>query len=127
MEKLGQLVGRQIGDGLQYERRRYRRIARMVKVREDHSAVPFTTYNRSFSLHAPCHVDLTDRCSHANYKLSEGDVDCDEKTLTCWKHGAEFSLIDGEPQTLPATQPVPVWDLEVAAGEVFVNLPGEAS
>lgn len=68
---------------------------------------------------------LTDRCSHANYKLSEGEVDCDEKTLTCWKHGAEFSLVDGVPQTLPATQPVPVWDVEVAAGEVFVNLPGE--
>ncbi len=68
---------------------------------------------------------LTDRCSHANYKLSEGEVDCDEKTLTCWKHGAEFLLTDGVPQTLPATQPVETWELEVAAGEVFVHLPGE--
>ena len=70
---------------------------------------------------------LTDRCSHANYNLSDGEVDCDEKTLTCWKHGAEFSLVDGVPQTLPATKPADVWELEVAAGEVFVNLPGEAS
>ena len=68
---------------------------------------------------------LADRCSHANYSLSEGEVDCDEMTLTCWKHGAEFSLRDGVPQTLPATQPVAVYDVEVAAGEVFVSLPGE--
>ncbi len=67
---------------------------------------------------------LSDRCSHANYSLSEGEVDCDEKTLTCWKHGAEFSLLDGEPQTLPATQPVPVYPVEVADGEVYVALPG---
>ncbi len=67
---------------------------------------------------------LSDRCSHANYSLSEGEVDCDEKTLTCWKHGAEFSLLDGEPQTLPATQPVPVYPVEVADGEVYVTLPG---
>ena len=68
---------------------------------------------------------IGDTCSHANYSLSEGDVDCDEVTLSCWKHGAEFSLADGVPQTLPATQPVPVYDVEVAAGEVFVSLPGE--
>ena len=68
---------------------------------------------------------LGDRCSHANYSLSEGDLDCDELTLSCWKHGAEFSLADGVPQTLPATKPVPTYDVEVTAGEVFVSLPGE--
>jgi 3-phenylpropionate/trans-cinnamate dioxygenase ferredoxin subunit len=68
---------------------------------------------------------LGDRCSHANYSLSEGEVDCEELTLTCWKHGAEFSLSNGVPQTLPATQPVPVFEVQVSAGEVFVTLPGE--
>ena len=70
---------------------------------------------------------LGDRCSHANYSLSEGEVDCDRRTLTCWKHGAEFSVVDGVPQTLPATQPVPVYAVDVACGEVFVSLPGDAT
>ena len=70
---------------------------------------------------------IGDQCSHANYSLSEGEIDCDESTLECWKHGAQFSLLDGEPQTLPATAPVPVYDVEVAAGEVFVSLPGDDS
>lgn len=70
---------------------------------------------------------LGDTCSHANYSLSEGEVDCDDKTLECWKHGAQFSLHDGEPLTLPATSPVPVYDVEVAAGEVFVSLPEDES
>lgn len=68
---------------------------------------------------------IGDRCSHANYSLSEGDLDCEEMTLSCWKHGAEFSLADGVPQTLPAIKPVPVFDVEITAGEVFVSLPGE--
>lgn len=70
---------------------------------------------------------LGDRCSHANYSLSEGEVDCGQHTLECWKHGAQFALASGKPETLPATQPVPVYEVEVANGEVFVSLPGGAS
>ena len=68
---------------------------------------------------------IGDRCSHANYSLSEGEIDAEDCTLECWKHGALFSLTTGEPLTLPATQPVPVYDVEVADGEVFVFLPGD--
>lgn len=70
---------------------------------------------------------LGDRCSHANYSLSEGEIDCDDKTLECWKHGAMFSLADGVPVTLPATAPVPVYEVDIAGEEVFVTLPGESS
>ena len=38
---------------------------------------------------------------------------CDEREIECWKHGSTFSLVTGEPQTLPATQPVPVYDVAV--------------
>ena len=41
-------------------------------------------------------------------RSSEGDVDCDEKLIECWKHGSAFSLETGEPESLPATKPVPV-------------------
>jgi 3-phenylpropionate/trans-cinnamate dioxygenase ferredoxin component len=64
---------------------------------------------------------ISDRCSHANVSLSEGDVDTEECTIECWKHGSTFSLADGEPQSLPATQPVPVYDVEIEGDDVVVT------
>ena len=55
-------------------------------------------------------TSIGDECSHADYSLSEGDVWEDECEIECPKHGSTFSLATGEPQTLPATQPVPVYD-----------------
>ena len=55
---------------------------------------------------------IGDRCSHADYSLSEGDLYADELELECPKHGSTFSLTTGEPQCLPATAPVPVYAVE---------------
>ncbi len=63
-----------------------------------------------------------DTCSHANISLSEGEVLCDSKEIACWKHGSAFSLETGEPQTLPATQPVPVYTARVEGGDVIVEI-----
>ncbi|HEX2192545.1 MAG TPA: non-heme iron oxygenase ferredoxin subunit [Acidimicrobiales bacterium] len=63
-----------------------------------------------------------DRCSHADFSLSEGEVWPDEVEIECWKHGSTFSLKTGEPQSLPATRPVPVYDVHVEGDEVFVEL-----
>ena len=65
---------------------------------------------------------IGDVCSHANVSLSEGEVWCDEKELECPKHGSTFSLVDGNAVTLPATQPVPVFDAEVVDGQVLVTV-----
>ena len=65
---------------------------------------------------------IGDRCSHADYSLAEGEVYPEEKTIECWKHGSTFSLETGEPQTLPATKPVPVYDVEVRDGDVWVEV-----
>jgi 3-phenylpropionate/trans-cinnamate dioxygenase ferredoxin component len=64
---------------------------------------------------------IGDTCSHANVSLSEGEVFCDEKEIECWKHGSTFSLVTGEPQSLPATQPVPVYVARVDDGNVVVE------
>jgi 3-phenylpropionate/trans-cinnamate dioxygenase ferredoxin subunit len=64
-----------------------------------------------------------DVCSHANVSLSEGEVLCDEREIECWKHGSAFSLLTGEPQALPATRPVPVYEVVVRDGDVVVRLP----
>ena len=63
---------------------------------------------------------IGDRCSHQDISLSEGDVLADECTLECWKHGSAFSLETGEPTSLPATKPVPVYEARVVDGEVEV-------
>ena len=65
---------------------------------------------------------IGDICSHANVSLSEGEVLCDDEEIECWKHGSTFSLRSGEPQALPATQPVPVYAVAVRDGDVVVTL-----
>jgi 3-phenylpropionate/trans-cinnamate dioxygenase ferredoxin subunit len=65
---------------------------------------------------------LGDTCSHADVSLSEGEVWCDTKELECWKHGSTFSLETGQPSTLPATQPVPVYVARVVDGMVEIDL-----
>lgn len=66
---------------------------------------------------------IGDICSHAEVSLSEGDVHDDTLELECWKHGSTFSLKTGEPSTLPATSPVPVYELHVEGGDVRLVLP----
>jgi len=64
---------------------------------------------------------IGDTCSHADVSLSEGEVDPGDRHIECWKHGSRFSLETGEPDCLPATKPVPVFDVVVKDGEVFVE------
>ncbi len=63
---------------------------------------------------------IGDICSHQNISLSEGEVDPDERTVECWKHGSAFSVETGEALTLPATRPVPVYDVRVDDGQIVV-------
>ena len=65
---------------------------------------------------------IGDVCSHADVSLSDGEVWCDELELECPKHGSAFSLATGEPSTLPATQPVPVFEASVVDGHVVVTV-----
>jgi 3-phenylpropionate/trans-cinnamate dioxygenase ferredoxin component len=65
---------------------------------------------------------IGDTCSHADYSLSEGEVWEDERTIECPKHGSTFSLETGEPQSLPATRPVPVFAVRVEGDDVIVSV-----
>ncbi|MDW5328111.1 MULTISPECIES: non-heme iron oxygenase ferredoxin subunit [unclassified Plantactinospora] len=63
---------------------------------------------------------VRDECSHAAVALSEGEVDgC---TLECWLHGSRFDLRTGEPTGLPATEPVPVYPVEIRDGDIYLSL-----
>ena len=66
---------------------------------------------------------VVDNCSHEDYPLSEGEVFADLCEIECLRHGSTFSLLDGEPQSFPATRPVPVLEVVVEGGDVFVEVP----
>lgn len=68
---------------------------------------------------------IADVCSHANVSLSDGEVWCDEREIECPKHSSTFSLLTGDPQTLPATQPVAVFDATVVDGKIMVTVTTE--
>ncbi len=64
---------------------------------------------------------LGDRCSHEDYSLADGDVLAEALEIECWKHGSTFSLTTGTPQSLPATKPVPVYDVSLRGDDVVVT------
>jgi 3-phenylpropionate/trans-cinnamate dioxygenase ferredoxin subunit len=52
--------------------------------------------------------------------LSEGDVE--DGAIECWGHGSQFDLRSGEPLSLPAFEPVPVFALELDGDDVYVDI-----
>lgn len=63
---------------------------------------------------------INDTCSHGAVSLSEGEVEgCH---LECWLHGSQFDLRTGQPISLPATDPVPVYPVKVEDGSVLVSV-----
>jgi 3-phenylpropionate/trans-cinnamate dioxygenase ferredoxin subunit len=61
-------------------------------------------------------------CSHAQYYLDEGEVDVDEGTIECPKHGSTFDLETGRPRSLPAIQPVEVHEVTVIDDDVVIEV-----
>jgi 3-phenylpropionate/trans-cinnamate dioxygenase ferredoxin subunit len=61
-------------------------------------------------------------CSHAHSYLDEGDVDVDESTIECPKHGSTFDLETGRPTSLPATQPVATFPVTVEGDDVMIEV-----
>ena len=61
-------------------------------------------------------------CSHAHYFLDEGEVDTDDCTIECPRHGSTFDLRTGHPRTLPATLPVVTFPLKVEGDTILIEL-----
>lgn len=66
---------------------------------------------------------IGDVCSHEFVLLHDGFVEDDE--IECPEHGSKFSLRTGAVRGLPATQPVPVYEVKVEGNEVFLRGPKE--
>jgi nitrite reductase/ring-hydroxylating ferredoxin subunit len=63
------------------------------------------------------------QCTHQGAGLDKGVVKMagSVKTVTCPAHGSMFNLETGRPMRPPATKPVPVYDVKVEDGRVFVR------
>ena len=63
---------------------------------------------------------IRNECSHAAVALSEGDVD--DCTIECWMHGSRFDLRTGKPTGPPATEPVPIFPVQIDGDDVLIDL-----
>jgi 3-phenylpropionate/trans-cinnamate dioxygenase ferredoxin subunit len=63
---------------------------------------------------------IGDRCSHEDFSLADGEVWPAECEIECAKHGSTFDLRTGAPCSLPATKPVPVYEVVVSGDDVSV-------
>jgi len=63
---------------------------------------------------------LEDRCSHAEFPISDGDM-VDDLVLECPLHGAQFDVRTGEALEPPAEAPIPSYEVRIADGAVWVR------
>ncbi|MFK4789769.1 non-heme iron oxygenase ferredoxin subunit [Microbacterium sp. ZW T5_56] len=62
---------------------------------------------------------IGDTCTHGDISLADGFVE--GETIECWAHGSAFSLTSGKPLTLPAFEPVPVFDVVIDGDDVLID------
>lgn len=65
---------------------------------------------------------VDDICSHAEASLSEGEIDVDDETIECPRHGSTFDLRSGRPRSLPATLPVVTFPVKVEGDAILIEL-----
>ena len=66
---------------------------------------------------------IADLCTHDDGPLEDGDLH--DHQIECPRHGARFDIRTGAAISLPATSPVPTYEVMVEDGYVFVESPDE--
>ena len=66
---------------------------------------------------------IGNQCSHQGAALDRGVVRVagSVRTVTCPAHGSMFNLETGKVMRPPATKPVPVYDVKIEEGRVYVR------
>lgn len=62
---------------------------------------------------------LEDVCTHDGGPLAEGPLE--DHVIECPRHGARFDVRDGAVLALPATAPVPTYEVRIEGDEIQVG------
>ena len=65
---------------------------------------------------------IEDRCSHDDGELVDGELDQEQCTIECPRHGSLFDLRSGKPLTLPAYVPVETFPILIEDGIVRLQV-----
>ncbi len=85
----------------------------LQRVRSSGDAVCLVRHNGEISA-------LSDICTHQHFSMSLGDV-LDDGTLQCAWHGTRYDCRTGEVKQLPATSPLPVFQVRLDGDQILVG------
>jgi 3-phenylpropionate/trans-cinnamate dioxygenase ferredoxin subunit len=85
----------------------------MQRVRSSGDAICLVRHNGQISA-------LSDICTHQHFSMSQGDLLADG-TLQCAWHGARYDCRTGEVKQVPATSPLPVFQVRLDGDTVLVG------
>ena len=85
----------------------------LQRVRSSGDAVCLVRHNGEISA-------LSDICTHQHFSMSLGDL-LDDGTLQCAWHGARYNCRTGEVKQVPATSPLPVFQVRLEGDQILVG------
>ena len=85
----------------------------LQRVRSSGDAVCLVRHNGEISA-------LSDICTHQHFSMSLGDV-LDDGTLQCAWHGTRYDCRTGEVKQVPATSPLPVFQVRLDGDQILVG------
>jgi 3-phenylpropionate/trans-cinnamate dioxygenase ferredoxin component len=83
----------------------------------EHDGRNIAIYNVNGQLYA-----TDDICSHAFAELHEGYFDADDCTIECPLHGSRFDIRSGAVLSLPAYEPIAIYQVRVEGEDVLVEI-----
>jgi 3-phenylpropionate/trans-cinnamate dioxygenase ferredoxin subunit len=85
----------------------------LQRVRPSGDAICLVRYNGEISA-------LSDICTHQHFSMSLGDL-LPDGTLQCAWHGARYDCRTGEVKQVPATSPLPVFEVRLDGDTILVG------
>jgi len=85
----------------------------LQRVRSTGDAVCLVRHNGEISA-------LSDICTHQHFSMSLGDL-LDDGTLQCAWHGTRYDCKTGEVKQVPATSPLPVFEVRLEGDTILVG------